>query len=42
MYNDNEKRKFISENIKKLDFEESNQKILNKFYDLIGVTTDRE
>ena len=42
MYNDNEKRNFISENVKKLDFEESNQKILNKFYDLIGVTTDRE
>lgn len=42
LYGNAEKRKYLSENAKKIDFEDSNKKIISKFYNLIGVTTDNE
>lgn len=42
LYGTAEKRKYLSENAKKIDFEDSNKKIISKFYNLIGVTTDNE
>lgn len=42
LYGNAEKRNYLSENAKKIDFEDSNKEIINKFYKLIGVATDNE